>query len=249
MAQLPPVKGVTARYQGPVVPSGSQQQWWYWVQAIYPAGKAALSAAGSTAATAPATLTSYGFNFVQWNPAPGAIGYNIYRTTTSTAPIQGTQLVFIATAETGLKDDGSYSLITDAPNYDGVYRARCIYSFAVDGGVSGAIIPSISDTIPKGAVVFGGICNPTTAPVGATATVGIGTSAGSSATSILAQTAITSMTIDAVIELLGINSQAATNKPSFKMTAAGQIQLTIATANLTAGVIEVMVMYMMPTNP
>lgn len=246
--QLPPVTGVQARYVGPAVSAGFQQQWWYWVQAVYPAGKSALSAAGVTGATAAASLTPYAFNQVQWNPAPGAIGYNVYRTTTSTAPIQGTNLVFIATAETGFKDDGSYPLITGAPKFDGLYVARCLYSFAIDGGATGPIIPSISDTIPINAIVLGGVANSTTALTGTGATVGIGTSAGSSATSILAQTAITSWTLDAVIELLGTNSQAATHKPAFKMTAAGQIQLTVATDALTAGVIEVFVFYVLPTN-
>jgi hypothetical protein len=258
--QLPPVTGVQARYLGPAVSTGFQQQWFYWVQAVYPAGKAALSAAGSTGTTAAATLTPYAFNQIQWNPAPGAIGYNVYRTLNSTAPVEGTNLVFIATSETGFKDDGSYPLITGAPKYDGIYMARCLYNFAVDGGAIGAIIPSISDTIPANAIVWGGICNPTTAPVGAGATVAIGTSAGSSATSIMLATAITALTIDAVIELLGINSQHAggpatdptalvIHQAPFKMTAAGKLQLTVASDALTAGVVEVMVFYNLPTNP
>ncbi len=119
------------------------------------------------------------------------------------------------------------------------------YDFAVDGGShtagSGIITPKTTWSIPSGAVVVLGSVNSTTAPVGTGATVAIGTSAGSAGNSILTATAITSMTLDAVLA-------ATANTTPFKMSAAGNITFTIATADLTAGVIELFVVYWTPVN-
>jgi len=71
--------------------------------------------------------------------------------------------------------------------------------------------------------------------------VAIGTAAGSAANSILTATAITSLTLDAVLK------PTCTTTP-FKMTAAGKITFTIATTALTAGQIEVWVIYTVATN-
>jgi G:T/U-mismatch repair DNA glycosylase len=67
------------------------------------------------------------------------------------------------------------------------------------------------------------------------ATVSIGTAAGSGAASILTA-AKASLSADAVI----VPTCVAT---AFKMTAAGKINVTVATGPLTAGVIEVWVLY------
>ena len=96
---------------------------------------------------------------VQWNPAPGAIGYLLYRSTTSTTPATGATVIFIGTAETGFKDDGSVSTFVQAPRIDGMYVWKAIYDFAVDGGATGALIPASSDTIPANAIVLGGVVN------------------------------------------------------------------------------------------
>ena len=120
--------------------------------------------------------------------------------------------------------------------------AHFLYNFAVDGGAIGTIVPSIADYIPSGAIVSGGYVNSSTALTSAgAATVGVGTTAGSTAVSVLAQTAKTAFTLDAVIP----NTCAAT---PFKMSAVGQLQLTIAAAALTAGVIEGWVTYTLATN-
>ena len=68
------------------------------------------------------------------------------------------------------------------------------------------------------------------------ATVSIGTAAGSGAASILTATAKASLSADAVI----VPTCVAT---AFKMPAAGKINVTVATGPLTAGVIEVWVLY------
>ena len=117
----------------------------------------------------------------------------------------------------------------------GLKVAHALYDFAVDGGAS--CTPANSDTIPDNAVVFGGVVNPTAAVTASgSATVAIGTAAGSASNSILTATGKASLSADAVLA----PTCAAT---PFKMTAAGKINVTIATGPLTAGVIEVWVYY------
>lgn len=117
----------------------------------------------------------------------------------------------------------------------GLKVAYAKYSFAVDGGAS--CTPVISDTIPANAVVFGGSVVATTAVLASgSATVSIGTVAGSGAASILAITGKASLSLNAVL------APTATATP-FKMSAAGKINVAIATGPLTAGVIEVWVLY------
>src|SRR5271157_1237444 len=118
---------------------------------------------------------------------------------------------------------------------NGVKVAHMLYNFAVDGGAS--CTPANSDTIPKDAVVFGGVVNSTAAVTAAgAATVAIGTAAGSAGNSILTATGKASLGLDAVV----VPTCQAT---PFKMSAAGKISVTIATGPLTAGVIEVWVLY------
>lgn len=120
----------------------------------------------------------------------------------------------------------------------GLRVAHATYSFAVDGGLQGTIAPTNSDTIPDNAILVGATHNSTTAVTsGGLATVAVGTSAGSSTTSLLAATAKASLSLDAVLN--GVPTFAA----PVKLTAAGTITYTIATADLTAGVIESFVYY------
>jgi hypothetical protein len=124
--------------------------------------------------------------------------------------------------------------------------ARAQYSFARDGGAQGLITPAAAynTVIPDNAIILGGIINPTTAAVGASATIAIGTSAGSSATSIKGATAVTSYTLDALVATVPVFTAAT----AVKMTAAGSITFTVATADLTAGVIEVTLLYFVAAN-
>jgi predicted RecA/RadA family phage recombinase len=123
---------------------------------------------------------------------------------------------------------------------NGLKVAHALYDFATDGGAS--CTPASSDTIPKDAVVFGGTVNSTIAltAVGS-ATLSIGTVAGSAADSILAATAKASLSLDAVLKVT------CTATP-FKMTAAGKINVAVATGPLTAGQVEVWVLYSVANN-
>lgn len=117
----------------------------------------------------------------------------------------------------------------------GLKVAYAKYDFGVDGG--GSCTPTVSDTIPNLAVVFGGIiCSTTAVAAGGAATVSIGTVAGSGAASILAVTGKASLGTNVMVVPTAVATP-------FKMTAGGKINVTIATGPLTAGVIEIWVFY------
>lgn len=119
--------------------------------------------------------------------------------------------------------------------------AHAIYDFSVDGGAS--CTPASNATIPANAIIVGATVNPTTAALAVgSATVGIGTTAGSTTTSILAATAKASLSIDALLN--GVPTLAV----PVKMSAAGSISVLVATGPLTAGVIEIFVYYVVAAN-
>lgn len=125
----------------------------------------------------------------------------------------------------------------------GVLRtARAKYDFAVDGGVVGAITLATTATLPDNAVIVAATINSTTAVVGTSSTLAVGTTAGSSATSILAATAEASLSADALINGVPVFAT------PVKMTAAGNINVTVGTANLTAGVVEITLLYYVAAN-
>lgn len=117
--------------------------------------------------------------------------------------------------------------------------ARAKYSFAVDGGAVGLITPATNCVIPDNAVILFGIANPTTALVGSSSTIAIGTSAGSSASALKTATAEATYSADAVLALVPVMTAAS----AVKLTAAGSITITVAVAALTAGVMEITVFY------
>jgi hypothetical protein len=120
--------------------------------------------------------------------------------------------------------------------------AHAIFNFATDGGAISTITPLLNATIPANAIVLPAqavINSPTAVTSAGSATIGIGTSAGSSTTSILAATAKTAFSTEAV----QIGSASA-----FKMTASGSVTLTVAVAALTAGLIEIWVPFVVAAN-
>jgi hypothetical protein len=115
------------------------------------------------------------------------------------------------------------------------------WNFATDGGAISTITPAVNSTIPANAIITRAFFNSVVAPVGTGAHIEFGTAAGSSTTGLLGSTAITSFTLDAIV--LG-----AVNTTPIKLTAAGQITMTILTDALTAGEIEIFVEYVIPAN-
>lgn len=130
---------------------------------------------------------------------------------------------------------GGYDVLT---TQTGIRVAHSKYDFSVDGGAQGTITPSNGDTIPDNAILVGATINSTSAVTSdGSATVAIGTSAGSSTTAIKGATGKASYSADAVLNGVPVFAT------PVKLTAAGQPTFTIGTADLTAGVIELWVYY------
>lgn len=122
--------------------------------------------------------------------------------------------------------------------------ARAVYSFAVDGGVVGAITPATNFTLPVNAVITNVAINSTTALTsGGSATIAVGFTAGAAANSLKAATAVASYSANAFVQGVPVPQTAST---WLKLTAAGQASITVAVAALTAGVLEIDVWYYVP---
>lgn len=116
--------------------------------------------------------------------------------------------------------------------------AKATYSFAVDGGAQGTITPATNSTIPLGAVVTGVFvdCTTNVAPA-AGATIAIN---GGGTTLVTAATATAhGLNTGTVKKSLALVSSAT----AIKTTANGAITLTVASADLTAGVVNIYVEY------
>lgn len=164
------------------------------------------------------------------------MGFNIEDGTIATAKIIDSNITTAKIADANVTEA---KIVASSSTGLGLLRtARAKYSFVVDGGAISTITPASNATIPDNAIIVAGTINATTAPTsGGLATISFGTSAGSSTTSLLGATAIATFTLDSTI-----NSTATFAAP-VKMTAAGSITLTVAVDTLTAGVIEVTVLY------
>lgn len=123
----------------------------------------------------------------------------------------------------------------------GVVRtAHMKYDFAVDGGAVSTITPVLTAALPINSIILGGVINITTSLTsGGSATIALGTTAGSSTTALKGATAVASWTSGVTLPLVPVFTAAT----FVKMTAAGSLDLTVATAALTAGVFEVIVQY------
>jgi hypothetical protein len=124
--------------------------------------------------------------------------------------------------------------------FSGILIAKAIYDFATDGGADTTITPALNVTLPANAILLGGFVKAGAALVGATATIALGTTAGSSTTALLAATAIASFAADAMLPLVP------TRAVPKELTAAGQITVTLAVAPLTAGQLEIFVEFVIP---
>jgi hypothetical protein len=126
-------------------------------------------------------------------------------------------------------------------SYGGLQVAQAVYDFAVDGGAIGAITPVETVTLPTGAILVGGIVFVPTAVLSAgSATVAVGTTAGSSASALLAATAKATLAALAVLPLVP------TNAVPVRLTAEGKVNVTVAAAALTAGKLQVFVFFIVP---
>lgn len=132
------------------------------------------------------------------------------------------------------------------PNTAGGISAQRVchatYSFAVDGGAVGAITPATNCTIPINSIITNISVNSTTAllAAGGAATISVGTTAGSSASALLGATNKTSFSANAFVQGVPVPQTAST---WVKLTAAGSLNITVATNALTAGICEFFVYY------
>lgn len=117
-------------------------------------------------------------------------------------------------------------------------RRRVIYDFAVHGGAVGSI--AIADLkLPNKAIIHSGYVNVITAPTsGGSATVALGLGTTGTKTTILTATAIASITGQVALNTLPI--QIGSNAPN-------NLIVTVATAALTAGKLEIYLSYDIPT--
>lgn len=130
-----------------------------------------------------------------------------------------------------------------AKNYPRWSHAR--YDNAVHGGAISTITlsdPFGRNNVPSGAIILGGTIDIIVQLAGASATIAVGTTAGSSTTSIKGATAVASWTVGQMATV-----PVFTAATYVKMTAAGAITMTIATTALSAGVFEVHLLWLPPS--
>ena len=115
----------------------------------------------------------------------------------------------------------------------------CQYSFAVDGGTAGAISVPCSP-IPSGSIITNGVINVTTAVEGTSSTVAIQVA---SSEDILAATAEATLSLNALLDVVVDGTAANMIKTAANIEA---LTFTVGVADLTAGVINVMLEYFPP---
>lgn len=237
--QNPAPTGISSKYYGS---SGSTDRY-YWVQAIYESGKSLLAGAPKVTTGG---LDNNNRVQLEWNQMAYSIGYLVFYTTTSTPPVAGAGIFLGATTYPAFTDNGIVAAagLSNFVITDGFLVARARYDFAIDGDplAPGLITLANSDTIPKGAIMVGGLMYTPTNFAGATNVI-VGISAGGSNASLHASATIATyngLIVPAV----------PTMAVPVRLTAAGTITITSTVAALTAGVMDIFVFYVMPiSNP
>jgi hypothetical protein len=120
---------------------------------------------------------------------------------------------------------------SDQSGGGGAQLVKATYDFAVDGGGIGTIQLANSLVIPTGAIIFGGLIDGITLPVGVGATIAVGLGAGAQAASLKAATAIATYAAGAIVPIVPVWTAAS----AFVVAADTKVSVTIATAALTAG--------------
>lgn len=242
---LPPIPlGLRTAYFGD---SGGATDRYYWVRANYSGGQSNF--AGPVKVTTPASLSKNNIVLLTWSPMPQAISYDIVQTTTNVRPTVAASVgLAVGWDHNSYVDDGTVTLFSYTPfasargGIGGLQTFKAKYDFTVDGGAQGLITPVATILIPKNTILVGGTINSTVAVTSlGSATLAVGTSAGSAANSILAATAKATLSLDAMV------NSAITFAAPVKMSADGNVTVTVATADLTAGVVEISVFGYLPT--
>jgi hypothetical protein len=119
-------------------------------------------------------------------------------------------------------------------------NAKMTYDFAVDGGAIGLITPANSPTIPIKAIILGGTVDVTTTLTsGGAATIALGLGSGAQVAALKAATAVASYAAGQVAL-----TPVFTAATYVKAAAAARLTLSVATAALTAGRMDVNLVYL-----
>lgn len=120
-------------------------------------------------------------------------------------------------------------------------NAKMTYSFAVDGGAIATLTPTNSPTVPIGAIILGGVIDVTTTLTsGGAATIALGFGAGAQVAALKAATGVASYSAGLTLPVVPVFTAAT----YYKLTAAAKISLTVAAAALTAGVMDINLVYL-----
>ncbi len=126
----------------------------------------------------------------------------------------------------------------------GVHVVRGRYDFAVDGGAQGTIAITSGTPIPAGSTIVGGYVDVITQCTGASATIACQVEG---ANDILTAVGIASWTTGRKNVLPAPTTGALTASTAVRTTAARNISIVVATADLTAGKFDVVLFVIPPT--
>lgn len=148
--------------------------------------------------------------------------------------------------QTGILPGGSFTPSDNTlPGTSTSFVCHARYNFAVDGGAVSTITPKVGCTIPINAVIYHAYITAISTTVGSTGNVSVGLSAGGAgAAALLAATARASLSAGTIFDGVPTATTASTANASYiRMSAAGNVTVTIATNALTAGVLDIDVEY------
>lgn len=214
-----------------------------------------------------ASPRQYGnFRFNAWSILRNLVDNFVGILTSSGAPVNGTSGVFAGKAGPGtvvidILTGNHYinvgtkaspiwtnaggpviSGITGGANGGGlgvIGNAKMTYSFAVDGGLVSTITPTNSPTIPNGAIILGGVIDITTSLAGVGASIALGLGSGAQVSSLKGATVVGTYTSGVTVPLVPVFTAAT----YLKAAAAARMTITISGAALTAGVMDVNLVY------
>lgn len=116
------------------------------------------------------------------------------------------------------------------------YIGKARYNFDVDGGAIGAITPADNFTLPAGSVILGAVTDiQTTIASGGSATIALA----------LGGVTIKAATAFDDAAFVGTDAQLARTTMN-KTSSTGSVTVTVAVADLTDGVMDIYVEYMLP---
>lgn len=121
-----------------------------------------------------------------------------------------------------------------------VGNAKMTFDFSVDGGAIGTITPVNSPQLPAGAIILGGVIDITTALLsGGAATIALGLGSGAQVASLKAATAVATYALGMAVPVVPLFTAAT----YVKVAAETQMTLTVAAFALTAGKMDVNIVY------